>query len=145
MKKMFKKEKGEPEKLTNADVGMSQDLLFGIKHLVGAENHCRVSAALAREKKDPDASEFFKRQEDQIRRIRTDMMKLVVKKNFYHAHCITKHLSGASMSCEECGSRFSQTQQDQEADFFYNSMAKLDLMIMGINDVEGDGTHPTSA
>lgn len=74
--------KNKPKKLNEKDVGLAQDLLFAIKNLVAAENHCRLSFVLTK-------AEIFRVLEDKIRRRRSALMDVIVKKNFGHAWCFT--------------------------------------------------------
>lgn len=127
---MFKKREEKPKKLNEKDVGLIQDLLFAVKNLVAAENHCRESFVITNE-------EIFRKLEDKIRRRRSVLMDLFVKKNFGHVWCISKHLCAASMGLEEVGSRFNQTNQVKEASILYSLMAETELDIMEINDIEG--------
>ena len=130
---MMRKNKKALPKLDEKDVGLAQDLSFAVKNLIAAEDHCAISAA---DSGDPK----WKALNDELRRMRSKCLTLLVKKDDSHIWCISKHLLASSMGMQEVGNRFNQTGQESEADFFYEVSATLLLKFLEINDFTDEST-----
>ena len=138
---MFKKNKKANkniEKLDEKDVGLAQDLSFALKNLIAAEDHCAVSFATTGDAK-------WKKLNDELRRIRSKCLTLIVKKDESHLWCLTKHILAASMGLQEVANRFNQTNQNTEADFFYGISADMLLKVFELNDFTEQESAQTSA
>ena len=127
------------EKLNEKDVGLAQDLIFALKNLTAAEDHCEMSFKVT-------GNPRFKILQDRLRRRRSTAIKLLVKKNAEaHEWCITKHLLNVSIGFTEVANRFNQTHQDNEANFFYMEAGATDLDILELNDFSDQKEAMTSA
>lgn len=83
----------------NYDVGFIDDILFGIEHAIGAEEHCKQSFVMD---KDERWLDILKK----IRRERSKLMYRIVPQANNESYCTIKHMLGWAMSLKEIGDRY---------------------------------------
>ncbi|HEY0090071.1 MAG TPA: hypothetical protein VGB37_14590 [Candidatus Lokiarchaeia archaeon] len=129
-KEKIKKDK-EDYKLIKSDVGLIEDLIFGIKNMVAIEDHCINSYEMSKD-------DIFLYILEEIRKLRTKYLSLIVKENNSHGWCISKHLIASATSLHEVGTRFLSTNQKKEADECFSDSSQLIKLVMLLNDMGGD-------
>jgi len=96
---MLYKKKMVKDKLNKKDVGFIDDLVYGLKNIISAEDHTSLSFALSKDEKWLEATDI-------LRKMRSKWMDVLVKKDNEMLWCVTKHLLAVSMSLEEISNRY---------------------------------------
>lgn len=131
------KEKIASAKLNRADLSTDEDLALAVMNLIGIEEHLHFTG-----QKTGNTSYYDLLQE--VRTMRTDLMKRLLPKTEGETWCISKHLLSASMRSMEVGTKL-QTQgrgEDAQALFkssydLFNMFLALKLQLLSLADIEG--------
>lgn len=117
------------EKLVKEDVGLLDDLEFGLRHLIGLEDHLVDDIESTGDKIKVEALEL-------VRSIRTKYLSLIVNgKN--QEWCELKHCLASSMALIEVGTRFVSSGQEKEAIECFKDSKKLTHLGFILNKIEG--------
>lgn len=116
-------EKGKTNKL---DLSKDEDLSIAIMNLVSIEEHFFFTA-----EKTGD-SKYFNLL-DEVRSIRKDMLKKIIKNPEGEVWCISKHLLAASMRLMEVGTKTLGQGKKKEANEFFEKSYDLYSLFWGIN------------
>lgn len=132
MEKVKKLEKGE-----KLDLSSDEDLSIGIMNLISIEEHLFFSAGKTGKSKYLDLLK-------EVREIRKDLLKKIIKDYEGEVWCISKHLLAASMRLMEVGTKMLSKGKNGEARGLfkksydlYNLFWGLNLKLVGVNDVSG--------
>lgn len=124
-------------KLIEKDVGMVEDLIFGLKNLCAIEEHCINSYDMSKDL-------LFMEILEEVRRIRTKYLSILTKEDNFQGWCISKHLLCSAMSIHEVGTRFLSTDQKNKADLCFKDSSDLIKIFMILNGIE-DGEIKSGA
>jgi len=135
LEKVKKLEKGE-----KLDLSSDEDLSIGIMNLISIEEHFFFTYNKTKDEKYLDLL-------NEVREMRKDLLKRIIKDYEGEVWCISKHLLAASMRLMEVGTK-SLTKGDKEgaADLFaksyqlYSLFWGLNLGVVGVNDVKQSDT-----
>src|SRR5450830_1814291 len=108
------------------DLSSDQDLSIAIMNLVSIEEHLYFTG-----EKTGKAKYFDFLQE--IRQIRQDLLKKIIKDYEGEVWCISKHLLAASMRLMEVGTKALGRGQTKEAEDFFEKAYNLYSLFWGIN------------
>ena len=115
------------EKLVEYDVGLKEDLIYGLKNLCAIENHCKSSYYKNKDNKFLEMNKL-------IREMRSRWLEKIVKKSNDETWCISKHLLNSIMSMEEVANRLNSTPEGLQAEEDANLLIGLFLLL---NDIGG--------
>jgi hypothetical protein len=119
-----KVEKIEAEK--KLDLSSGEDLSVGIMNLIGIEEHLFFSYNKTNNKQYIDLL-------DEIRRMRIDLMKELIKDYEGEVYCISKHLLAASMRLMEVGTKELKKGDKEKATKMFENSYKLYSLFWGLN------------
>lgn len=119
-----KVEKIEAEK--KLDLSSGEDLSVGIMNLIGIEEHLFFSYNKTKNKKYLDLL-------DEIRRMRINLMKELIKDYEGEVWCISKHLLAASMRLMEVGTKELKKGDGVKATKMFENSYKLYSLFWGLN------------
>ncbi len=122
------------------DLSSGEDLSIGIMNLISIEEHLFYTSQKTKDKKYIDLL-------NEIRLMRTDLMKQIIKDYEGEVWCISKHLLSASMRVMEVGTKeLKKGNKDKAWDLFeksyklYTLFWGLNLSNERINDVKGNNS-----
>ena len=119
-----KVEKIEAEK--KLDLSSGEDLSVGIMNLIGIEEHLFFSYNKTNNKQYLDLL-------DEIRRMRINLMKELIKDYEGEVYCISKHLLAASMRLMEVGTKELKRGDKEKAKQMFGNSYKLYSLFWGLN------------
>ena len=119
-----KVEKIEAEK--KLDLSSGEDLSVGIMNLIGIEEHLFFSYNKTKNKQYIDLL-------DEIRRMRIELMKELIKDYEGEVYCISKHLLAASMRLMEVGTKELKKKNKEKAEKMFENSYKLYSLFWGLN------------
>lgn len=119
-----KVEKIEAEK--KLDLSSGEDLSIGVMNLIAIEEHLFFSAQKTRKKSYLDLM-------DEVRRMRTDLLKEIIKDYEGEVWCISKHLLAASMRLMEVGTKELKKGDKTRANKMFENSYKLYSLFWGLN------------
>ncbi len=119
-----KVEKVEAEK--KLDLSSGEDLSVGIMNLIGIEEHLFFSYNKTKNKQYIDLL-------DEIRRMRIELMKELIKDYEGEVYCISKHLLAASMRLMEVGTKELKKGDKEKATKMFENSYKLYSLFWGLN------------
>lgn len=125
IEEMIKKVRGIVEK-NKIDLSSSEDLSIAIMNLVSIEEHFFFTAVKTKKDKYFDLL-------DQVRKIRKDLLKRIVKDYEGEIWCISKHLLAASMRLIEVGTKEWKKGNKKEAKVMFEKAYDLYSLFWGIN------------
>ncbi len=119
---------GKLEKMKDnkLDLSSGEDLSIAIMNLVSLEEHFFFTAAKT------DKSEYFDLL-NQVREMRKELLKKIVKDPEGEIWCISKHLLAASMRLVEVGTKYFGQGNKQEAKDLFSKAYQLYSLFWGIN------------
>jgi len=120
------------------DITLTEDLLEGLMNLISLEEHFWASWEMTRE-------DINLKMLDEIRKMRSKWLSLLVKEAKSQEWCESKHLLAASMRLKEVGTRFLQTKQIKEAKEAFKDAGRLVELFLIINKIELNAEGKTSA
>lgn len=137
MDKVKKMEKGE-----KLDLSSGEDLSIGIMNLISIEEHLFFSGGKTGDKKYYDLL-------DEVRKMRVELLKQIVKEYNGEVWCISKHLLAASMRIMEVGTKALKNGEKEKAyDLFeksynlYNLFWGLNLGVVNKKELEKNKAFP---
>ena len=108
------------------DLSSGEDLSIGIMNLISIEEHLFFTSQKTKDRKYLDILE-------EVRRMRTELLKEIIKDYEGEVWCISKHLLAASMRLMEVGTKeLKKNNKDKAWDLFDKSY-KLYSLFWGIN------------
>lgn len=124
-KELVKKvEKFEIDK--NVDLSSGEDLSIGIMNLISIEEHLFYSFGKTKDKKYIDLL-------NEVRLMRTDLMRNIVKDPQGEVWCISKHLLASSMRIMEVGTKELKKGNKKEAQSLFEKSYKLYSLFWALN------------
>jgi hypothetical protein len=110
----------------NIDLSSGEDLSIGIMNLIGIEEHLFFTYGKL---KDPKYLDLL----NEVRLMRTDLMKGIVKEPEGEVWCISKHLLSASMRLMEVGTKELKKGDQKKASDLFEKSYKLYSLFWGLN------------
>lgn len=110
----------------NIDLSSGEDLSIGIMNLISIEEHLFYTSQKTNEKKYLDML-------NEVRAMRTDLMKKLVKDPQGEVWCISKHLLAASMRLMEVGTKELKKKNNKEAEKLFKKSYELYTLFWGLN------------
>ena len=121
LEKVKKMEKGE-----KLDLSSDEDLSIGIMNLISIEEHLFFSGAKTGKSGYYDLL-------NEVRSMRKDLLKRIIKDYEGEVWCISKHLLAASMRLMEVGTKALSKGDKQDASQFFDKAYKLYSLFWGLN------------
>ena len=110
----------------NLDLSSGEDLSIGIMNLISIEEHLFFTSQKTKDKKYLDLL-------NEVRKMRTDLLREIIKDYEGEVWCISKHLLAASMRVMEVGTKeLKKGNKDKAADLFEKSY-QLYSLFWGLN------------
>jgi hypothetical protein len=116
----------EMKKQDKMDLSSDQDLTIAIMNLVGIEEHFFFSGAKTGKNEYYDLI-------NEIREIRKELLKKIIKEYEGEVWCISKHLLAASYRLMEVGTKQLSAGRKEEAYGFFNKAYELYSLFWGLN------------
>lgn len=117
------------EKITKQkelDLSSGEDLSIGIMNLISIEEHLFFTSQKTKEKKYIDIL-------DEVRLMRTELLKEIIKDYEGEVWCISKHLLSASMRLMEVGTKELKKKNKEKAWNMFEKAYKLYSLFWGLN------------
>ncbi len=121
LNRIKKMEKGE-----NLDLSSDEDLSVGIMNLISMEEHFFFTYSKT---EDPVYLDLL----DEVREMRKELLKRIIKDYEGEVWCISKHLLAASMRMMEVGTKALTKGDKQDAAEFFQKSYKLYSLFWGLN------------
>ncbi len=110
----------------NIDLSSGEDLSIGIMNLISIEEHLFFTSQKTGDEKYLDLL-------NEVRLMRTDLMKNIVKDPAGEVWCISKHLLSSSMRMMEVGTKELKKGNKKEANFLFEKSYKLYSLFWALN------------
>lgn len=110
----------------NIDLSSGEDLSIGIMNLISIEEHLFYTS---QKTKNPKYLALL----NEVRLMRTDLMKGIVKEPEGEVWCISKHLLAASMRLMEVGTKELKKGEKKKAEELFEKSYKLYSLFWGLN------------
>lgn len=110
----------------NIDLSSGEDLSIGIMNLISIEEHLFFTLQKTKDKKYLDLL-------NEIRLMRTDLMRNIVKDPAGEVWCISKHLLASSMRVMEVGTKELKKGNKKEAGSLFEKSYKLYSLFWALN------------
>ena len=117
-------EKVEAEK--KIDLSSGEDLSIGIMNLISIEEHLFFSAQKTGKKEYLDLL-------DEVRKMRVELLKEIIKDYEGEVWCVSKHLLAASMRLMEVGTKELKKGDKEKANKMFENSYKLYSLFWGMN------------
>jgi len=117
------------EKITKEkklDLSSGEDLSVGVMNLIGIEEHLFFTYGKTKNERYIDLL-------DEIRRMRIELMKELIKDYEGEVYCISKHLLAASMRLMEVGTKELKNGDKAKATKMFENSYKLYSLFWGLN------------
>lgn len=108
------------------DLSSGEDLSIGIMNLISIEEHLFYTLQKTKDKKYLDIL-------DEVRLMRTDLLKEIIKDYEGEVWCISKHLLSASMRLMEVGTKELKKHDKEKAWAMFEKSYKLYSLFWGLN------------
>jgi D-Tyr-tRNAtyr deacylase len=108
------------------DLSSGEDLSLGIMNLISIEEHLFYTAEKTKNQKYLDLL-------NEVRLMRTELMRKIIKDYEGEVWCISKHLLSASMRLMEVGTKELKKGNKKEANEMFEKSFKLYSLFWGIN------------
>ncbi|EKE05765.1 MAG: hypothetical protein ACD_19C00182G0093 [uncultured bacterium] len=108
------------------DLSSGEDLSIGIMNLISIEEHLFYTSQKTKDKKYLDIL-------DEVRLMRTDLLKEIIKDYEGEVWCISKHLLSASMRLMEVGTKELKKHDKEKAWAMFEKSYKLYSLFWGLN------------
>ena len=108
------------------DLSSGEDLSIGIMKLISIEEHLFYTSQKTKDKKYMDLL-------DEVRRMRTELLKEIIKDYEGEVWCISKHLLAASMRIMEVGTKELKKGDKEKAWGLFDKSYKLYSLFWGLN------------
>ena len=116
----------EVTKQKELDLSSGEDLSIGIMNLISIEEHLFFTSQKTKDKKYMDIL-------DEVRLMRTDLLKEIIKDYEGEVWCISKHLLSASMRLMEVGTKELKKHDKEKAWAMFEKSYKLYSLFWGLN------------
>lgn len=116
----------EVTKQKELDLSSGEDLSIGIMNLISIEEHLFFTSQKTKDKKYLDIL-------DEVRLMRTDLLKEIIKDYEGEVWCISKHLLSASMRLMEVGTKELKKKDKEKAWAMFEKSYKLYSLFWGLN------------
>ena len=116
----------EITKQKELDLSSGEDLSIGIMNLISIEEHLFFTSQKTKDKKYLDIL-------DEVRLMRTDLLKEIIKDYEGEVWCISKHLLSASMRLMEVGTKELKKKNKDKAWEMFEKSYKLYSLFWGLN------------
>lgn len=116
----------EVTKQKELDLSSGEDLSIGIMNLIAIEEHLFYTSQKTKDKKYLDIL-------DEVRLMRTDLLKEIIKDYEGEVWCISKHLLSASMRLMEVGTKELKKHDKEKAWKMFEKSYKLYSLFWGLN------------
>jgi len=126
----------EVTKQKDLDLSSGEDLSIGIMNLISIEEHLFYTS---QKTKDPTSSRLRGASQkyldllDEVRRMRTELLKEIIKDYEGEVWCISKHLLAASMRIMEVGTKELKKGNKDKAWNLFDKSYKLYSLFWGLN------------
>src|SRR4030042_4116906 len=108
------------------DLSSGEDLSIGIMNLISIEEHLFYTSQKTKDKKYLDLL-------NEVRIMRTELLKEIIKDHKGEVWCISKHLLAASMRIMEVGTKELKKNNQQKAWDLFDKSYKLYSLFWGLN------------
>lgn len=108
------------------DVNVEEDLVVGIMNLIGIEEHLFFTA-------EKTGKESYLKLLDEVRKMRVELLRKIVKDPEGELWCTSKHLLSASMRMMEVGTKYLKEGKDKEAKEYFDRSYNLYNLFWGLN------------
>jgi hypothetical protein len=108
------------------DLSSDEDLSIAIMNLISIEEHFFFTGAKT------GKSEYYEML-NEVREMRKELLKKIIKEYEGEVWCISKHLLAASMRLMEVGTKYLSQNRKQEAEDFFKKAYELYSLFWGIN------------
>lgn len=108
------------------DLSSDEDLSLAVMNLVSLEEHFFFSGAKT------EKPEYYNLL-DQIRKLRKDLMKKLIKTTEGETWCLSKHLLAASMRLLEVGTKYYSQGKKKEAEDLFAKAYEIYSLFWGVN------------
>jgi hypothetical protein len=122
------------EKNELADLSSGEDLSIGIMNLISIEEHLFFSFGKTKNKKYLDLL-------TEVREMRKNLLKIIIKDYEGEVWCISKHLLAASMRLMEVGTKYQGRGDNQKAEELFKKSYELYSMFWVINLTENQNAN----
>lgn len=109
------------------DVNVEEDLCVGIMNLIGIEEHLFFTAEKTGKK------DFYYKILNEVRKMRVELLKKIVKEGEGEVWCTSKHLLAASMRMTEVGTKHLKEGNDKEAKEYFEKAYNLYNLFWALN------------
>ena len=116
----------EVTKQKELDLSSGEDLSIGVMNLISIEEHLFYTSQKTKDKKYLDLL-------DEVRRMRTELLKEIIKDYEGEVWCISKHLLAASMRIMEVGTKELKKNNKEKAWDLFDKSYKLYSLFWGLN------------
>src|SRR3990170_1104845 len=116
----------EVTKQKELDLSSGEDLSIGVMNLIAIEEHLFYTFNKTKDSKYLDLL-------NEIRKMRTELMKEIIKDYEGEVWCISKHLLAASMRVMEVGTKELKKGDKQKAQSLFDKSYKLYSLFWGLN------------
>lgn len=116
----------EVTKQKDLDLSSGEDLSIGIMNLISIEEHLFFTSQKTKDKKYMDIL-------DEVRLMRTELLKEIIKDYEGEVWCISKHLLAASMRLMEVGTKELKKKDKKKAWEMFDKSYKLYSLFWGLN------------
>ncbi len=110
----------------NIDLSSGEDLSIGIMNLISIEEHLFFTYGKLKDKK------YLKLLND-VRKMRTELLREIIKEYEGEVWCISKHLLAASMRVMEVGTKELKKGNNKKAQDLFEKSYKLYSLFWGLN------------
>ena len=111
---------------SNLDLSSGEDLSIGIMNLISIEEHLFFTYGKT---KNPKYLKLL----NEVRKMRVDLLKEIIKDYEGEVWCISKHLLSASMRVMEVGTKELKKGQDEKAKKLFQKSYELYSLFWGLN------------
>lgn len=108
------------------DLSSGEDLSIGVMNLISIEEHLFYTSQKTKDKKYMDLL-------DEVRRMRTELLREIIKDYEGEVWCISKHLLAASMRVMEVGTKELKKGNKEKAWYLFDKSYKLYSLFWGLN------------
>ncbi|OGM65570.1 hypothetical protein A3A52_01680 [Candidatus Woesebacteria bacterium RIFCSPLOWO2_01_FULL_39_14] len=116
----------EVTKQKELDLSSGEDLSIGVMNLISIEEHLFFTSQKTKDRKYMDLL-------DEVRRMRTELLKEIIKDYEGEVWCISKHLLAASMRIMEVGTKELKKGDKDKAWNLFDKSYKLYSLFWGLN------------
>jgi tetratricopeptide (TPR) repeat protein len=108
------------------DVNEGEDLSVGIMNLIGIEEHLFFTA-------EKTGKKFYYSLLNEVRKMRVELLRKIVKDSEGEIWCTSKHLLSASMRMTEVGTKLLKEGKTKEAEEYFDKAYNLYNMFWALN------------